>query len=96
MTQDFEKITPKFRIRVHLGVILDEKMTMESHVNDIIKKAFSQLRRLRQIRQYLSKEATESLVQSFVSSTLDYCNALLYGCTKRLLDEEQKIQSCSA
>ena len=46
--------------------------------------------------RYLSKEATESLVHSFVSSTLDYCNALLYGCAKRLLDKLQKIQNCAA
>ena len=37
----------------NLGVIFDDIMTMEKHVNDISKKAFSQLRRLRQIRQYL-------------------------------------------
>ena len=80
----------------NLGVIFDDKMTMEKHVNDISKRAFSQLRRLRQIRQYLSKEAIESLVHSFVSSTLDYCNAVLYGCAKRLLDKLQKVQNCAA
>ena len=40
--------------------------------------------------------ANSSLVHSFVSSTLDYCNALLYGCAKHLLDKLQKIQNFAA
>ena len=80
----------------NLGIIFDNKMTLEKYVNNISKKAFSQLRRLRQIRQYLAKEAPDSSVHSFVTSTLDYCNALLYGCSKHLLDKLQKIQNCAA
>ena len=71
-------------------------MTMEKHVNNISNKICSRLRRLRQVRQHLSKEATESLVISFVSSTFDYCNALRYGCAKHPLDKLQKVQNCAA
>ena len=41
-------------------------------------------------------EAAEQLVHSFVLSTIDYCNSLMYRCTKNLLNKLQKIQNCAA
>ena len=49
-------------------------MTLEKQVNNINKRAFFELKRIRQIRHYLSQGAAEQLVHSFVSSTVDYCN----------------------
>ncbi len=80
----------------NLGVIFDSNMNLEKQVNNISKRAFFELKRIRQIRHYLSKEAAEQLVHSFVSSTIDYCNSLMYGCTKTLLNKLQKIQNCVA
>ena len=76
----------------NLGVIFDSNMTLEKQVNNISKRAFFELKRIRQIRHYLSEEAAEQLVHSFVSSTIDYCNSLMYGCTKNLLSKLQKMQ----
>ena len=80
----------------NLGVIFDSNMNLEKQVNNISKRAFFELKRIRQIRHYLSQEAAEQLVHSFVSSTIDYCNSLMYGCTKNLLNKLQKIQNCAA
>ena len=71
-------------------------MTLEKQVNNISKRSFFELKRIRQIRHYLSQEAAEQLVHSFVSSTIDYCNSLMYGCTKNVLKKLQKIQNCAA
>ena len=35
--------------------------------------------RIKSIRKYLTKDATEILVLSLVVSHLDYCNVILYG-----------------
>ena len=80
----------------NLGVIFDSNMNLEKQVNNISKRAFFELKRIRQIRHYLSQEAAEQLVHSFVSSAIDYCNSLMYGCTKNLLNKLQKIQNCAA
>ena len=71
-------------------------MTLENQVNNISRRAFCELKRIRQIRHYLSQEAAEQLVHSFVSSTIDYCNSLMYGCMKKLLNKLQKIENCAA
>ena len=46
--------------------------------------------------KYLSVETTRTLVSSLVLSGLDYCNALLAGSQKVLLDKIQRVINCSA
>ena len=53
------------------------RMDMEQHVNSVCKFCFGLIRQIGHIRQYLTTDATKSLVNSLVTSRLDYCNALL-------------------
>ena len=80
----------------NLGVIFDKNMSMLPHVNNICKKGYHQLTRIRQIRKYIDRDAAESLVHSFVTSNLDYCNSILYGCPTYLINKLQKLQNCAA
>ena len=48
------------------------------------------------MRPYLSEDATKTLICAFVLSRLDYCNALLSGSPKYLLDRLQKVQNNAA
>ena len=72
------KISPLDSVR-DLGVIIDCKLTMEDHVNSVVKSCFFQLRQLGSIRRSLPTDARKALVHSFVASRIDYCNAILYG-----------------
>ena len=80
----------------NLGVIFDQQMTMINHVNSVTRKGFAQLKKIRQIRSYLDQRATESIVHSFVSSNIDYCNALLYGAPKYVVQKLQRLQNAAA
>ena len=80
----------------NLGVIFDQELKMSDHVNSICKKGYYQLKRIRQIRKYLDKTSTEKMVHAFVSSNIDYCNALLFGAPKCVTDKLQKLQNCAA
>jgi len=66
------------------------------HVNSVTRKGFAQLKRIRQIRSYLDRRSTESIVHSFVSSNIDYCNALLYGAPKYVIQKLQRLQNAAA
>ncbi len=79
-----------------LGAYLDKQMSMEAHIDAKCKAAFKQLYNLRRIRKYLTREATETLVHSFVFSHVDYCNALLYGLPKYQTKKLQRIQNMAA
>ena len=47
-------------------------------------------------RKYLNKSSTEKLVNSLVTSNLDYCNSLLYGLPSSKLNRLQRIQNTAA
>ena len=54
------------------------------------------IRRISSIRQYLTVEATTTLVCACVLSKLDYCNSLLSGCPLYFLRRLQNVQNSAA
>ena len=83
-------IRPSSCVR-NLGAWLDSRMDMEQHVNSVCKSCFGQIRQIDHNRQYLTTDAIKSLVNSLVTSRLDYCNALLSGVTKAILNKLQNV-----
>ena len=80
----------------NLGVIFDSNMSMIPHVNHMCKKGYHQLTKIRQIKKYIDRKTLETLVHSFVTSNIDYCNSLLYGIPLSKLNKLQKLQNCAA
>ena len=58
--------------------------------------AFSHLHNIRQIRRFLSHEATETLIHAFVTSKVDYCNSLLYDLPAYQIAKLQRVQNAAA
>ena len=79
-----------------LGFVIDRKLSMEQHVTKCCQLAYLELRRISSIRNYLSVDATKTLVTSCVLSRLDYCNALLAGSPLKLLKPLQQVQNSAA
>ena len=63
----------------NLGFYLDKDFSMKEHINFICKTAFLEIWHISTIRQYLTDDATKTLVVSLVLSRIDYCNPLLAG-----------------
>ena len=51
---------------------------------------------IRRIRKFLNHETVQILVNSFVTSRLDYCNSLLYGPPATQLNKLQRVQNAAA
>ena len=62
-----------------LGVTIDAQLTMRNQVDDTARCCFYQLRQLRSTRRSLTFDAMCTLVHAFISSRVDYCNAVLDG-----------------
>ena len=60
------------------------------------KECLMHLRRISTFRHLLSVDSTKILVSSVVLYRLDYCNSLLSGCSKHLLEKLQKVQNSAA
>ena len=82
----------------NLGVILDPSADMEDHIKKICKTCYFHLTTLNisKIRIYLDRESTEAIIHAFVTTNLDYCNAILYGLPKVLLNRLQLVQNRAA
>ena len=69
---------------------------MEKHVTNLCRSAYVEIRRISNIRHYLTTDATKTRVCAFVLSKLDYCNSLLSSCPNQLLNKLQKVQNSAA
>ena len=63
----------------NLGAIFDSSMTMKPNISNVIRSSAFQIRNISRIRKYLSRDATEQIIHSFITPCLDNNNALLYG-----------------
>ena len=92
---DTASVTPSNSVR-NLGFQFDKTMSFNEHINNICKKANYQLIRISQLRKYLSLSSTQILIHSFVTSQLDYCNAIMYKLPKYQIKKLQVIQNKAA
>ncbi|KAF7690623.1 hypothetical protein C0J45_24441, partial [Silurus meridionalis] len=79
-----------------LGVILDSNLSFKNLINQDTKTAFFHLRNISKLRNMLSISDAEKLVHAFMTSSIDYCNALLGGCPASLINKLQLVQNAAA
>ncbi len=90
-------LSPSFSQQVKsLGVIIDQDLSLNSHVKHITKTSFFHLRNIAKVRNFLPLEDAEKLIHAFVTSRLDYCNALFSGCSNTCIKNLQLIQNAAA
>ena len=53
----------------NIGAMLESTLNMQSHVNNISKACYDQIRNLPKIRKCLSEESCQLLTRAFVSSS---------------------------
>ena len=79
-----------------LGVTLDQSLSFDQHVRNVVKASNFHIRALRHIRPLLNREVANTVACSIVSSRLDYCNSLLYGTTEKNIAKLQRVQNALA
>ena len=80
----------------NLGVIMDQHLKLDRHVNKVFKVCMFHLRNISEIRRFLTTEACKLLIHALVTSRLDYCNSILYGCSQSILQRLQLLQNYAA
>ena len=60
-----------------LGVHLSSDLSLDKHVSSVSATCFYHVRQLRRIQRSLDADSAVTLVRAFVTSRVDYCNAIL-------------------
>ena len=79
-----------------LGAFLDSALTMETHIKTKTQLAMTNLIKIKNIRNFLTREACTTLMVGLVLSHMDYCNSILIGVTSTRIKSLQRIQSMAA
>ena len=88
-------IFPSCEVR-NLGVIMDSNLSFVSHVNQLRRSCFYQLRRLRSIGLFVPSSQLETLIHAFITSRLDFCCSIYHPLPKNLVSRVQTIQNACA
>jgi len=82
-------ISPK-----HLHLSSDS--SLEKHVSAVSATCFFHLRQIRRVRQSLDVRSAKTLEQAFVTSRVDYCNAVLAELPRVITDKLQRVMNSAA
>lgn len=78
----------------NLGLILDDKLNFEKHVNKVVGLSFLKLKMLNKLKYSLDAETKLKLIHSLVYPHLDYCLPVYYNyLTQSNKNKLQKIQN---
>ena len=80
----------------NLGIIFDNSFSLHQNIMNTCRAVYMELRRISSIWNFLSVDATKTLMCSLMLSKLDYCNSLLSGSPQYLIQLFQKVQNTAA
>ncbi|KAL0149802.1 hypothetical protein M9458_054850 [Cirrhinus mrigala] len=80
----------------NLDTTFDSYLSFLPHISSLTKYAFYHLRNIARLRPFLNIKDAETLVHTFITSRLDYCNSLFYDLPNTTLNKLQYIQNSAA
>ena len=80
----------------NLETWIDSNMSLQVNINNTCKAAYSYITNVRRIRNYLSNQATQTLVHALIIGRIDYCNSILYSLLAKQIAKLQRLQNSTA
>ena len=80
----------------NLGFHFDTTLSFECHVGKICQSTHFHLRNIGKIRHLIDNDTCKLLVNSLITSRIDYCNSLLIGANAKCINRLQAIQNKAA
>jgi hypothetical protein len=80
----------------NLGFHLDETLSYDKQVNELVKSCFLSVKRISSIKHFLGYEEKRILISSLVLSKIDYCNSMYFGINSHNMRKLQSVQNSAA
>ena len=77
-------------------MFLDSELQMKVHVNKLVSICYYHLRRLFQLRSFVSQDVMKHLVTALVLARIDSCNSVLVRLVVKSSQSESKSKSKSS
>jgi len=79
-------LQPYFKsVVTNLGVQMDCYLKMEKEMNSVVKASFFQLTLLTKLKPFISFTDFKRVIHAFITTRIDYCNALSVGVSQASL-----------
>jgi len=69
---------------------------LDHQVKNVVKNCFYQLRTIARMKSFLTVSDLETVIHAFISTRLDYCNAVYVGINQSLMSRLQLVQNAAA
>ena len=79
-----------------LGVVISSDLSLEKHASNVSATGFHHLRQLRRIGRSVNRDSAATLVHSFVTSRVDYSNAVFAAAPKVTTNKLQRVLNAAA
>jgi Reverse transcriptase (RNA-dependent DNA polymerase) len=89
----FDNIIPRCNNIRNLGLVFDENMTWDFHINNIIKSSYATLKQFYHYKNFFSKQIKITLVNSLILPKFDYCDVVFVHMSCHLKNKLQKVQN---
>ena len=81
----------------NLGFKMDSDIKLDQQIGATVNKSsFFHLRQLAKVKPILAQKHFETVIHAFITSRLDYCNALYFGVSQSSLTRLQLVQNAAA
>ena len=90
------QIIPASKTVRNIGAYFDDHLRMDKQVSATCKVAWYTLYNISRIRRFLTRDQAKSAIHAYVTSKLDYNNALLAMAPQSLIYKLQRVQNASA
>ena len=81
---------------LNLGFKMDSDFKLDRQISSVVKSSFFQIRQLAKVKPLLAHQHFETVIHAFITSRLDYCNALYFGVSHSSLARLQLVQNAAA
>jgi hypothetical protein len=80
----------------NIGVVIDTSMSLNARLTAVCNRGYRQLHVIAKMKKFMDRDSLERIIHAFITSRIDYCNAILHGVRQDDMQKIQRLQNAAA